>query len=132
MQSWSKLLESFHSALIDELNSAYPNLLPELGLPTKIKTPSWLEHSGHVTVSFTDSQGWVALDADRDCQKLLKQSINSLLENAILRAKNEFKTKGIAPTLGPVLANAPEGASQIICLPMRLNGHPLRLHIAIA
>jgi hypothetical protein len=113
MSPWTALLESLHSALIDELTDRHPEPKPELGMPQRHRQLV-LPATGPLTaviceVSFalaqptaasTETRGFALIAVDETCAKRLKLDATQLWNSLIKRAGGEFGFRGIQPRLG--------------------------------
>ena len=143
MNPWNALLESFHSALIDELNERLPDLKPELSLPRR--TPGFslselrISEAWGVPVEMSSAQptrGKFFLGMSQKAGARLKLSVDALAASVLKRAqKNEFSRRGISPQFeSGVLQKeaAPKEVSLIIWMPMAIEGEPIHLGIGIS
>jgi hypothetical protein len=142
MSPWTALLESLHSALIDELTERHPEPKPELGMPQRHKTLA-LPAPGKLSsviceVTFVlaqpvagskETRGFALLAVDDACSAKLKLDARKLWDALIKRAGREFMFRGIQPRLGDVKelegAAFPSGFAEptrVIWIPFKLGG----------
>ena len=133
MSPWTALLESLHSALIDELTERHPEPKPELGLPSRHSSFT-LPKESPPEILFCEvdqepgGKGTVLLALDLGCSKTLKLSAEELWKAILKRAGSEFMRRQIKPKLGRVTLAAagpalPAGYNE----PQRLVWIPFRL-----
>lgn len=137
MSPWTALLESLHSALVDELTERHPEPKPELGMPQRhrelqLPTPG-LVGALICEVSFTqeggpDIRGFALFAADPECSVKLKADSHKLWLALVKRAGGEFAFRGIKPRMSDaqelVTAQLPAGfpvPSRVIWIPFKLN-----------
>ena len=137
MSPWTALLESLHSALIDELTERHPEPKPELGMPQRHRALAMpaadLPGALICEVSFAleaggETRGFALFAADPDCARKLKLDSRKLWDALIKRAGREFMFRNIKPRLGDIKeiqsAELPPGfatPSRVIWIPFRLN-----------
>lgn len=142
MSPWTALLESLHSALIDELTERHPEPKPELGMPQRHKqlampAPTALQVvicEVRFVLEKPDAQGnpelrgFALLAADADCARKLKLDAEKLWEAILKRAGGEFMFRNIKPRLGSARAlsepELPSGFAEptrVIWIPFKLN-----------
>ncbi len=123
MSLWTLLLESFHSALIDELNSRKPDSKPELGLPIRhaqLQSPSPLALNAIWVQVFAEPSGAVFLACDEKQRAVLKiQSVDELWKTLVARAQREFEHRKIKPRFGAVQPLAADFAQPKGLLPLK-------------
>jgi hypothetical protein len=102
---WSSLLESLHSALIDELTERHPEPKPELGLPirqNRFAVPSTeIEKFFLVELSFGASQGIALLASQDSFHEKILISRDKLWAAMVHRATSEFARRNIQPKFQP-------------------------------
>jgi hypothetical protein len=135
MSPWTALLESLHSALIDEVTDRHPEPKPELGLPKRqsqfafpspeIPTTLWVD------VSFGPSKGAAMLAFQPGFIKALKFKTSQQLWEALLkRAGSEFARRQIQPIFGGVMelhstGTVPKDLTElprVVWIPIKLPG----------
>lgn len=155
MSPWTALLESLHSALIDELNERLPGHKPELGMPMRqrelalpapgleaflIAEMSFVrEEAAAATATSSgpgghagDSRGIALLACDPDCRAKLQLETRALWDALIRRAGKEFMFRKIQPRLGAVTEpRAPFALPPGYPPPGRVVWIPFRLHPGI-
>lgn len=140
MSPWTALLESLHSALIDELIELHPEPKPELGMPQRHRNLV-MPASGALSaviceVSFvlaqptsqqTETTGFALIALDEACAKKLKLDARKLWSALIKRAGREFGFRGIQPRLGdlkdlksPTLPPGFSEPARVIWIPFKL------------
>ncbi len=143
MSIWTALLESFHSALIDELNSSKPSSKPELGLPirhSQLQSPSQQALIAIWVQVFAEPSGAVFLACDEKLKVVLKlQSVEALWKTVVERAHREFEHRKIKPRFGAVQGlspdfSMPKGLSplkRVIWIPIGLDGGKCFLGVGV-
>lgn len=140
MSVWNQLLESMHSALIDELVQLHPEPKPELGMPSRHRGYGLFSGSPYATctVSLEKKQGAIFLLLDSKASNDLKMSASELLTKVLKRAQTEFSRRGIVPEIGlPRVvdpannANQEQSPSVLISIPFRLRSGFCHLGIAM-
>jgi hypothetical protein len=148
MSPWTALLQSLHSALIDEINERLPKLKPELGMPirqrelaapapevqsTLICEASFLredEAAAKSTAASATSRGFVLLSVDADAAKKLGLDTRKLWAVLLKRAAiKEFGHHKISPSFqdsGEL--KAPFSLPEDYAVPGRVVWIPFRLH----
>ena len=147
MSPWTALLESLHSALIDELNARLPKLKPELGMPMRSRDlglPSpelkallaaeiiFVREeavAAAATAGGTESRGMVLLACDPECLAKLGIPTREMWDAILKRAGQEFMVRKIQPRVGHVTEIIPPIAlpqgfavpARVIWIPFRLN-----------
>ena len=116
MSPWTALLESMHSALIDEITSRHPDPKPELGLPMrrpKFEFPQeGLASALCAGVDFGQPpSGCMALSLCPEAEKRLGLDALSLWESLIQRTGAEFSRRGIQPRLGAPMKLATQSST---------------------
>jgi hypothetical protein len=101
MSPWTALLESLHSALIDELVERHPEPKPELGLPLR-KTQFALPDPSATAwvlceVLIEDARGIVVIAMNSDCSRTLNLDAKTLWEAVLKRSGSEFSRRSIRP-----------------------------------
>jgi len=140
--SWTALLESLHSALVDELNEQFKKIKPELGLPlrqAKFAIPhqevAWLCHS---EIFFGDVKGVAFLALSVQAH----QDDDLIWNGMIRRAGAEFGRRQIQPRLHPMkknavtngaifISNLPE-MKRVIWIPFRLGDRAFYLGLGVS
>lgn len=117
MSPWTALLESLHSALIDELTERRPEPKPGLGLP--LRKSSWsmppTTASRILLVEVTQKDiaqvmpgsppvGFVGLALDPECERHLGCDTETLWNAILKRAGSEFARRGIRPLVSRTLS----------------------------
>lgn len=137
MSPWTALLESLHSALIDELTERHPEPKPELGMPQRhrqlaLPAPG-LQGALICEASFAleaggETRGFALFAADAEAVLKLKLSSRKLWDALIKRAGREFMFRNIKPRLGDAKelpsAELPPGfatPARVIWIPFKLN-----------
>lgn len=134
MSPWTALLESLHSALIDEVTDRHPEPKPELGLPLRqnrfaVPSPD-LDQLLLVDVVFDSSQGIALLACQKGFTKSLKLTPRKLWDAMVSRSGSEFSRRQIQPKFMPVQEFAPTATfpnstlkcGRVIWIPIRLPG----------
>lgn len=101
MSPWTALLQSLHSALIDEVADRHPEPKPELGLPKKqsqfqFPAPNVL----WIKTSFPGTSGAVLIAYQPEFFKDLKINPLQFWELISKRAGSEFARRQISPGFG--------------------------------
>ncbi len=148
MSPWTALLESMHSALIDEINERLPNAKPELGLP--IRRSRWevpATAASKILVSQIDLagiSGFLAVALDAASTKKLGITPNDLWKALLKRAGTEFHRREIKPQISTPLetddkARLPKGLgegarepSKVIWIPIGVGGGQIFLGLGQA
>lgn len=108
MNPWTALLESLHSALIDELTERHPEPKPVLGMPIRKNqwiVPAtaardiWISEILQKAADGREQVGFACLTLDPSCASTLKVDAQTLWDALIRRAGTEFQRRGIAPKL---------------------------------
>lgn len=134
--SWTRILESFHSALIDELNERLPNVRPELGMPlrqSQLRNPSaeGLVLKNLIAQIVAEPSGIVFLSLDAKVEKVLKISgPQDLWTSLMRRLGKEFDHRAIRPKFTPpqdlpsdfVLPKGFPNPSRTIWIPIGVEG----------
>jgi hypothetical protein len=139
MSPWTALLESLHSALIDEVTDRHPEPKPELGLPKRqsqfafpspeVSTVLWLEVS--FATATGPSRGATMLALQPGFLKDLKLKTPQQLWEAMLkRAGSEFARRQIQPVFAGLSELTPSAASpkelaalpRVVWIPIKLPG----------
>lgn len=111
MSPWTALLESLHSALIDELTERHPEPKPTLGMPTRSKTLSAPEGVAQVLfceATFDPAQRGSALLAfDPPFMSAINLPAEDFWQAILKRAGTEFMRRSIRPTLSPPVVMKP-------------------------
>ena len=98
---WTALLESLHSALIDELVERHPEPKPELGLPlrqNRFAVPSvGIERLLLAEAGFDASQGIALLATEPGFMRKLALTHQQLWQAMLARATGDFARRGIQP-----------------------------------
>jgi hypothetical protein len=101
MSPWTALLQSLHSALIDEVTDRHPEPKPELGLPKKFKSFQFpfarAEKLFWVKTSFPGTVGASFIAYENDFFKSLGLTAASFWEILARRAVTEFTRRKIEP-----------------------------------
>jgi hypothetical protein len=140
MNPWTALLESLHSALIDELIERHPEPKPELGMPIRQKIFAFpsadLATALVCDATFAleaggESAGFAILGADALCEKKLNLSTQGMWEALLKRAGREFDMRKIRPRVGSAVELRNSGAvtlprgfavpSRVVWVPFKLN-----------
>src|SRR4051794_38124098 len=109
MSPWTALLESLHSAMIDELTERHPEPKPELGMPMRraqFDTPApscdqiLLSRTAFEDVALGGT-GVALIAMSPEARKLLKLDEKKLWEALLRRAGGEFMHRKIKPRLEP-------------------------------
>lgn len=105
MNSWTAVLESLHSALIDELTERCPEPRPGLGMPLRravldLPNPAITELIGlEIEVDASRGVGLLAVDA-KALNTLQMKTATELWSALAHRAGSEFSHRGIRPRFG--------------------------------
>jgi len=137
MSPWTALLESLHSALVDELTERHPEPKPELGMPSRhrelVLPAAGMAGALICEVGFTqeggpDLRGFALFAADLECSAKLGADSRQLWQALIKRAGGEFAFRKIKPRLSDVkdlkTAALPTGfptPTRVIWIPFKLN-----------
>ena len=127
MSPWTSLLESLHSALIDELIERHPEPKPELGMPIRqgaLKFPFPSSDQillTDVTLSWNSkvTPGFIIVALDAEAYTKLRLSSEDLWNLMQRRAGSEFIRRGIQPIFA-----ASQTVSSSNPLPSRLMSSP--------
>jgi hypothetical protein len=102
MSPWTALLQSLHSALIDEVTDRHPEPKPELGLPKKFTSfqfPSAkVSKLFWVKASFPGSSGAVLIAYQAEFFKTLGLDAADFWKTLSKRAGSEFTRRQITPS----------------------------------
>lgn len=140
MSPWTALLESLHSALIDELIERHPEPKPELGMPQRhrhlaMPAPGALSAVicevsfalAQPTTASSETCGFALIAVDEACAKNLKLDAPLVWNALIKRAGREFGFRGIQPRLGdlkvlkgPTLPAGFSEPARVIWIPFKL------------
>ena len=105
MSPWTALLESIHSALIDELTDRHPDPKPTLGMPTRSKRldpPPGVSEVLFVEAAFgPESRGSVMLSFDAGFFEAISVSAEQFWGSILKRIGTELMRRNIKPTLSP-------------------------------
>ena len=137
MNPWTALLESLHSALVDELIERHPEPKPELGMPQRhrdlVLPAPGLQGALICDVGFTleaggETRGFALFAVDAEGALKLKTDSRGLWRSLLGRAGREFVFRKIKPRLGEPKdlnsAELPAGfavPSRVIWIPFKLN-----------
>lgn len=134
MSPWTALLESLHSALIDEITDRHAEPKPELGLPLRqnrfaLPSPD-LDRMLLVGVAFDGSQGIALLASQEGFDKSIRLSQKELWQALLKRAGSEFARRNIVPKLTSLqevhatdtFPAATVQCARVIWIPIRLPG----------
>jgi hypothetical protein len=101
MSPWTALLQSLHSAVIDEVTDRHPEPKPELGLPKKQSAFQFPSAQASklfwVKASFSESTGAVLIAFQEEFFQALGVSVAQFWELIAQRADGEFARRNIAP-----------------------------------
>jgi hypothetical protein len=101
MSPWTALLQSLHSALIDEVTDRHPEPKPELGLPKKQSAFQFPSDAATkmiwVKTSFGPLNGAVLIAYQDEFMKALNVNAGQFLGLISKRAGSEFTRRQIAP-----------------------------------
>jgi hypothetical protein len=147
LSPWTALLESLHSAMIDELTERHPEPKPELGMPVRRATFEAIgDACDQVLVARAAFEevplggtGLAMLALSPEARTLLNLDEKSLWNALLKRAGGEFLHRKIKPKLEAaqviaVSAVLPSGVSQpqrVIWIPFKLGSAQLRLGVGI-
>jgi len=144
---WTALLQSLHSALIDELTDRHPEPKPELGMPSR--QGRWSSPDPALSeillceVLLDSASGIAFLAAEPGFTQSLKLSLPELWDLIFQRAGSEFMRRGIKPKVGrrdqtqngtKLPAKLPEGYPQpgrIVWIPFKIPGGTAYLGMGI-
>lgn len=150
MNPWTALLESLHSALIDELTERSPEPKPVLGLP--IRKSQWTvpaTHAGQILIAEISQKncepgtGFACLTLDGASAQSLGMQAQDLWAALLRRAGTEFGRRGIQPlvsrtlqtdernTLPSGLAASARAPSRVIWIPISAGGGQVFLGLGI-
>lgn len=131
MSPWTALLESLHSALIDELTERHPEPKPSLGLPSRhreLNQPSTTTDLMICEILFDESRGFAMVATEPGFSSSLKISPLELWETLLKRAGAEFMRRNIRPKVGnPRLVPAGEAVPAGYAEPTRVIWIPLNI-----
>lgn len=102
MTPWTALLESLHSALIDELTDRHPEPKPTLGMPlrqNKIQLPQKAVSILICEFEFGTAQGFSVLAFEPSFMTSLKITPTELWKSILKRAGSEFLHRKIQPKI---------------------------------
>src|SRR5688572_26146042 len=107
MNPWNGLLESLHSAVIDEvtdiLRSGEGGEKPVLGMPTRIGTWKMPDPAPHkllvATVAFGAGSGIGLVAFGADTARVLKTDLRAFYDAVLARAAMELERRGLRPTI---------------------------------
>lgn len=139
MTPWTALLESFHSALVDELNVRLPDQKPELGLPRRSR--EWVLPEESVSAALAavvvtgNAEAAVLLAFEKGDSATLGASLEQFWGALLGRAGAEFSRRGIQPKVMPPARIArgdglPRGfphLTRFVWIPFRVRGDCLYL-----
>ena len=104
MSPWTALLQSLHSALIDELVERHPEPNPELGMPSRARglalPQAPIAELLVCEIAFGESKGFGALALEPGFGKATGLDAQALWDAMLRRAGSEFHRRGIKPVLG--------------------------------
>ncbi len=140
MNPWNALLESLHSALIDELVERVPEPKPELGLPSRqtgfsLPEPR-ISEVWSVQVELQGSgRGKILIGLSTGAAAAMGVSAEALFEAVWSRAQRcEFSRRGLQPVIQPgrlqSRADDPE-VTRILGFPFRITQEPLWLAVGL-
>ena len=122
---WNALLESLHSAFIDELNARFPDEKPSLGLPirqTGFAPPAKAKRLKIFSVLVGDGlPAGVAFLAVSESQA----DLDGVWAGLLARAEPEFKRRGIKPLLNQLDKDIPVCTSSVtrsVWIPIEIRG----------
>mgnify|MGYP001580052998 CR=1 FL=1 len=125
MSPWTLLLESLHSAMIDELTERHPKPKPELGLPmrkTRIELPDpSLIQTLFISVDLGGTRGILMLASQPEFMKAIQLSSQDFWNAIFKRTGSEFARRNITPRFSP-----PESIEGPLTVQVRGQG-PLRV-----
>jgi hypothetical protein len=102
MSPWTALLQSLHSALIDEVTDRHPEPKPELGLPKKQNAFQFPSANASrlfwVKAGFPGSNGAVLIAYQNEFFGALGLNAAKFWELLVARAQAEFTRRQITPT----------------------------------
>lgn len=132
MTPWTALLESLHSAFIDELNEKKPKEKVELGLPRRLSQFAFpdteLGSLLFCEIQFDQASGFVFVGLEKSLGESLSFSEAQLWEAIFKRAGSEFMRRNIRPKAGNTqsltqTASAPKGVNavqKLVWIPFKL------------
>ncbi|HUP57158.1 MAG TPA: hypothetical protein VM598_06875 [Bdellovibrionota bacterium] len=114
MNPWTAILQSVHSALIDELTDRHPEPKPELGMPLRenhyrVPDPS-LTSVLACGIEISGQRGVLFLAGEPGFAKKLGLAPTELFQAVLKRAGGEFMHRGIRPVFSApvtVLGSSP-------------------------
>lgn len=143
MSPWTALLESLHSAVIDELVERHPEPKPELSMPVRrslwSKPSDLLDKTFMCRVEFPAGAGVALLAMEPASAKKLGVKLPELWKSVLKRAGSEFARRGIQPKLDAPFEIAfsepyPKGLEpepkRWVWIPIKLQGDACFLGIA--
>jgi hypothetical protein len=105
MTPWTALLESLHSALIDELTERHPEPKPTLGMPirqAKLSLPPSAQAVLICEFSFDEARGFAMLAFEDGFMQALNILPEDLWQAILKRAGSEFMHRQIRPKTGQI------------------------------
>ena len=140
MTPWTALLESFHSALIDELVERHPEPKPELGMPIRQRVfalpAEGLADLVACEAAFSEAKGCLFLALDSGCAGALNMTARGLWDSLLKRAGGELHRREVKPSLGMPLVlkgELPKGLepARVVWIPFRLKTGTCYLGLAV-
>ena len=121
---WNALLESLHSALIDELNERFPDEKPSLGLPARKNGFELPANRAKLMLVSVDMAGGgkpglaFLTSSEHGCD------LEGIWSGVLRRCTTEFARRGIAPKLSTADEDAAKrrGVTRCIWIPLELHG----------
>lgn len=140
MNPWKELLESLHSAFMDELRDRLgADRTLELGMPTPfagwgLADPALTE--GRIApVSLDGREGWAFLAAAPDAVHWARGDVAAYWQGVLVRARGEFIRRGIAPAFGAERPWSAAGGfpgaapARLIWMPVRVQGRAIAVAV---
>lgn len=103
MSPWTALLESLHSALIDELTERHPEPKPTLGMPvrhSRLQLPKSSTDLMICEVTLSEKRAFALLAFEPSFMTELKTTPVELWSAILRRAGSEFMRRNIRPLVG--------------------------------
>lgn len=145
MSPWTALLESLHSALVDELTERHPEPKPTLGMPVRqrsLEAPGGISEVLFCEASFEADpplRGSAMLAFEPAFMKALGVTAEAFWSAILRRAGSEFMRRGIRPRLSQTSSRKPpiqlpEGYSEpqrVIWIPFEVPAGRCYLGLAV-
>ena len=129
MNVWNALLQSLHSALIDEINVQFKKDKLELGLPKRHEgwfSPEHLEALHFSRVHFKSGETGVV------CLSIPPSIDKDFWTKTLSRAEVEFKRRSVEPLLGDLTPSLPAQTTRMVLwMPVKLVSRSLYFDLGI-